>query len=164
VEFLVELTARYERQVTSLEARIERLAEKLRESSQNSSRPPSADPPGKRPQAKGSPSGRKQGGQPGHEGKTRKLVADRLDEIVDHWPERCSGCGQDLDPGELERWLAGFYEGADLFEQVLGLPLKLYPSRKYRNWRLCESGSAGLRRGGPRRAHVRRLWRGRRCR
>ena len=29
VEFLVELTARYERQVTRLEARIERLEEKL---------------------------------------------------------------------------------------------------------------------------------------
>lgn len=59
VEFLVELTARYERQVTRLEARIERLEEKLRENSQNSSRPPSADPPAKRPQAKGSPSPRR---------------------------------------------------------------------------------------------------------
>ncbi len=39
VEFLVELTARYERQVTRLEARIERLEEKLRESSLNSTGP-----------------------------------------------------------------------------------------------------------------------------
>jgi hypothetical protein len=31
VEFLVELTARYERQITRLEARIERLEERLRE-------------------------------------------------------------------------------------------------------------------------------------
>ncbi len=93
VEFLVELTARYERQVTRLEARIERLEEKLRESSQNSSQPPSADPPGKAPQLK-LPSSRRQGAQPGHKGTARKLVAEaQLDEIVEHWPERCSGCG-----------------------------------------------------------------------
>lgn len=103
VEFLVELTARYERQVTRLEARIERLEEKLRESSQNSSRPPSADPPGKRPQVKGSPSPRKQGGQPGHQGTTRKLLAEsELDEVIDHWPASCSGCGADLGSGESE--------------------------------------------------------------
>jgi transposase len=99
VEFLIELTARYERQVTRLEARIERLEEKLRESSQNSSQPPSADPPAKRSQAKGFPSERKQGGQPGHEGRTRKLVAeDQLDQVIDHWPASCSSCGHDLDP------------------------------------------------------------------
>lgn len=102
VEFLIELTARYERQVTRLEARIERLEEKLRESSQNSSRPPSADPPGKPSQSKRETSTRKQGAQPGHKGTARKLVAEsELDEIVDHWPERCRGCGQELDPGEL---------------------------------------------------------------
>ncbi len=101
VEFLVELTARYERQVTRLEARIERLEEKLRENSQNSSRPPSADPAGKAPQPKRESSTRKQGGQPGHEGRARKLVAEsELDEIVEHWPKRCSGCGRGFDPGE----------------------------------------------------------------
>jgi transposase len=99
VEFLVELTARYERQVTRLEARIERLEEKLRENSQNSSQPPSADSPAKRPAPRRSPSPRKQGGQPGHEGKTRKLLAEsKLDEVIDHWPTSCSGCGHDLDP------------------------------------------------------------------
>jgi transposase len=103
VEFLVELTAHYEHQVTRLEARIERLEEKLRENSQNSSQPPSADPPAKSSGPERSPSPRKQGGQPGHEGKTRKLVgADRLDEIVDHWPERCAGCGEGLVPVEAE--------------------------------------------------------------
>lgn len=103
VEFLVELTARYERQVTRLEARIERLEEKLRESPQNSSRPPSSDPPGKPLPPQRSPSERKQGGQPGHEGKARKLVAeDQLDEVIEHWPASCSGCGADLDSGERE--------------------------------------------------------------
>lgn len=102
VEFLVELTARYERQVTRLEARIERLEEKLRENSQNSSRPPSADPPGKPAQPGRGASTRKQGAQPGHKGTARKLVAEsELDEIIDHWPEHCPGCGQELDPGDL---------------------------------------------------------------
>lgn len=102
VEFLVELTARYERQITRLEARIERLEEKLRESSQNSSRPPSADPPGERPQSKRL-STRKQGGQPGHEGTTRKLVAEaELDEVLEHWPERCSKCGHGFAPEERQ--------------------------------------------------------------
>ncbi len=97
VEFLVELTARHERQIARLEARLERLEEKLRESSENSSRPPSTDPPGMRSRASLGQSARKQGGQPGHEGTTRKLVAEsELDEIVEHWPERCSGCGDDL--------------------------------------------------------------------
>lgn len=103
VEFLVELTARYERQVTRLEARIERLEEKLRENSENSSRPPSADPPAKRPQPQRSPSPRRQGGQPGHEGTARKLVAEsELNEIVEHWPKRCAGCGEDLSPGQRD--------------------------------------------------------------
>jgi transposase len=105
VEFLVELTARHERQIARLEARIERLEERLREDSRNSSRPPSSDPPGKRPPPK-RPRGRRKGGQPGHEGTTRSLVAEsKLDEIVEHWPERCSGCGREFDPGERE--LAG---------------------------------------------------------
>lgn len=100
VEFLVELSARYERQIARLEARIERLEERLRENSQNSSCPPSQDPPGARRRER-SPTGRPPGGQPGHEGTTRKLVCDsELDRIVDHWPESCSGCGHLFGSGE----------------------------------------------------------------
>lgn len=103
VEFLVELTARYERQITRLEARIERLEERLREDSSNSSRPPSVDPPGSRPARERPPSGRRPGGQPGHEGTTRQLVAEEeVDQVVDHWPKRCSGCGRDFGLDERE--------------------------------------------------------------
>lgn len=103
VEFLVELTARYERQATRLEARIERLEEKLRENSQNSSQPPSADSPGKPSRPQGGASTRKQGAQPGHKGTARKLVGEsELDEIVDHWPKRCSGCERDFNDGGRE--------------------------------------------------------------
>lgn len=102
VEFLVELTARQARQIARLEARIERLEDKLRENSRNSSRPPSSDPSGRRSQPR-RPGGRRQGGQPGHEGTARKLLAESaLDEIVDHWPQRCSGCGRDFGPGERQ--------------------------------------------------------------
>jgi transposase len=100
VELLVELTARYEREIARLEARIERLEEQNRESSRNSSRPPSQDPPKTRRQRraeareKAKRSARKAGGQPGHPGSGRGLAPeDRVDEIVDHYPESCRGCG-----------------------------------------------------------------------
>jgi len=37
-------------------------------------------------------SGRKQGGQPGHPGRHRELLADP-DRVVEHWPDACGGCG-----------------------------------------------------------------------
>ena len=45
VEFLVELSGRYERRVAELEGRLRRLEEQLRRDSRNSSSPPSQDPP-----------------------------------------------------------------------------------------------------------------------
>ena len=113
---MVELTARYERQIARLEARVERLEEKLRESSQNSSLPPSTDPPGSGSRPSRS-SARRQGGQPGHEGTTRRLVPDsELDEIIDYWPGRCSGCGSDFGCGAREP------AGAPHRRQVAELP------------------------------------------
>lgn len=53
-----------------------------------------------RPGGKGS--GRGRGGQPGHEGKHRRLLPpDQVDEVVEHWPERCQSCAHLFD--ELER-------------------------------------------------------------
>src|SRR5438093_1557297 len=76
-----------------LEARVAELERRLNRSSRNSSLPPSQDPPSapKRPGWKGS--GRKQGGQPGHEGRHRRLLPpEQVDETVEHWPERCRSC------------------------------------------------------------------------
>jgi transposase len=106
VEFMVELTARYERQIARLEARIERLEEQLRENSRNSSKPPSCDPPKTRQERRAEARAKAKellradrerrgtGGQPGHPGSGRKLrPEDQVDEIVDHYPRSCRGCG-----------------------------------------------------------------------
>jgi transposase len=65
----------------------------LTRNSSNSSRPPSSDPPGIKKDKKKSKSKRKQGGQPGHKGKNRKLLpAEAMDKIHDIYPERCEHC------------------------------------------------------------------------
>lgn len=75
-----------------LEARVRALEEQLARSSRNSSLPPSSDPPSvaKRSSKR---SGRGRGGQPGHPGASRMQVpSERVDLVVEHWPERCRGC------------------------------------------------------------------------
>jgi len=91
-EVVVEVLLRMDRRIQQLEARVEKLERELKKSSRNSSRPPSTDPPSSPARSK-DPSGRKRGGQPGHEGHGRPLLpAWAVDEVVDHWPERCR-CG-----------------------------------------------------------------------
>jgi len=78
-----------------LEARIAELEQRLNRNSRNSSLPPSADPPSAPPRPHRAGSGRGPGAQPGHQGRTRALLPlDRVDEVIDHWPERCSSCAQ----------------------------------------------------------------------
>jgi transposase len=106
VEVLLALSAQNERlqaQVEVLTARVarqdERIAQlerRLNRSSRNSSQPPSVDPPGTPPRRGKDSSGRRQGGQPGHEGKGRPLLpAWAVDVVVDHWPDRCD-CGHEF--------------------------------------------------------------------
>jgi hypothetical protein len=65
----------------------------LGRSSRNSSQPPSADSPSAPPRRGKDSSGRKQGGQSGHEGKGRPLLpAWAVDEVVEHWRTDCV-CG-----------------------------------------------------------------------
>jgi transposase len=87
-----EQLRRLEQRVGQQDERIASLERRLGRSSRNSSQPPSADPPGAPPRSK-SPTGRKQGAQPGHEGKGRPLLPSwAVDEIVEHWPTACD-CG-----------------------------------------------------------------------
>lgn len=96
--------------IRQLLARIEELERRLNQTSQNSSKPPSSNPPFVKLPPKKKPSGRKPGGQPGHEGHHRELVPpEKVDEVVDHWPNRCEHCQHELpralrtEVGEPER-------------------------------------------------------------
>jgi transposase len=83
-------------QIARLEAQVRELLERLNRNSGNSSKPPSSDPPSVRAErqakAKGK-SGKKPGGQPGHKGTQRALLApEHVDEVIDHFPAECENC------------------------------------------------------------------------
>src|SRR5450830_1050165 len=88
-----------------LEIRVADLEERLSRNSRNSSLPPSADPPSAPPRPRQAASGRRAGAQPGHPGRDRRLASiESLDELIDHWPERCA-CGHRF--SETERCPVG---------------------------------------------------------
>src|SRR5918995_2721150 len=95
LDALVETNERLLEANERLEARVAELERRLSRSSRNSSLPPSQDPPWAPPRAGGRGSGRKRGGQPGHEGRHRALLPpEQVDEVVEHWPERCLACAR----------------------------------------------------------------------
>ena len=80
--------------VTELLRRVAQLEARLNQTSRNSSNPPSSDPPSARPRPVKEPTGRKSGGQPGHEGHGRKLKPEsEVDQLIDVRPESCEQCG-----------------------------------------------------------------------
>jgi transposase len=81
-------------QVAALQAEVAQLREQVGRNSQNSSQPPSSDAPSAPPRPKRAPSGRKPGGQPGHTGHGRKLLAvEQVQRVVDLKPMACDQCG-----------------------------------------------------------------------
>ena len=83
-------------EVVGLRAEVVELRRRLDRNSRNSSQPPSGDGPAVAPRrARREGSGRRAGKQPGAPGSTLVLVDDP-DEIVDHLPTACGGCGTDL--------------------------------------------------------------------
>jgi len=97
---LAESRAALARALEDLAQARERIAEleaRLRQSPRNSSRPPSSEgldkPP--RPRSLRKKTGRKPGGQDGHEGSTLAQVA-RPDRELRHEPGRCRWCGARL--------------------------------------------------------------------
>ncbi|MGH9367859.1 MAG: IS66 family transposase [Thermoanaerobaculia bacterium] len=89
--------AELRKELAILRAEIRDLRARLNQNSQNSSRPPSSDPPfaPARPSSPGT--GRKPGGQPGHEGTSRRVFAPReVDEAVPLRPSRCAKCRKTL--------------------------------------------------------------------
>ncbi len=94
---LVETNQRLVGANERLEARVAELERRLNRSSRNSSLPPSQDPPSAPPRPPGKGSGRKRGGQQGHEGRYRRLLPpEQIDEIVEHWPDRCGLCAHEF--------------------------------------------------------------------
>jgi transposase len=103
VEVMLELAGRVEQHGD----RLKRLEAQARQDSRTSSKPPSQDPPKSRQQrraearekarelARREGERRAAGGQPGHLGAGRELrPEDQIDEIVDHYPDACGGCGR----------------------------------------------------------------------
>lgn len=95
----------YQLQVQRLEAEMERLKklelevaelrERLGQNSLNSSKPPSSDPPSVSRPNNRQPSGRKRGGQPGHQGRARKLLPpEQVDTVIKLRPTACCKCGR----------------------------------------------------------------------
>jgi transposase len=106
VGFILDLANRFAQH----EDRLKRLEEQVRQDSRTSSRPPSMDLPKTRAQRRAEARAkakelmrregeqRQAGGQPGHRGAGRELrPEDQIDEIVDHYPEQCGGCGRRFD-------------------------------------------------------------------
>jgi transposase len=123
VQFIVDLAAR----VQQLEERLTRMEAQARQDSLTSSKPPSQDPPKTRAQRRAESRAkakelmrregerRKAGGQSGHPGAGRELKPeDQVDQIVDHYPEACSGCGRHFD--DDQRRAGGRFGRHQVFE------------------------------------------------
>jgi len=80
------------------DVRIKELERRLGLNSANSGKPPSSDGYQKKPRPTNlrERTGKKPGGQEGHEGKNLRQV-ETPDKVVDHWPSACAGCGARLD-------------------------------------------------------------------
>jgi transposase len=86
---LRELVLKQSAEISRLTARVAELEARLNQNSRNSSKPPSSDGPGAAPRRQ-LPSGKKRGGQEGHEMKVRALLPP--DRIISIRPKRCKCC------------------------------------------------------------------------
>jgi transposase len=112
VEQLVALIVQQQRVIALLQQEIERLKVSAALDSQTSSKPPSSDllkkPTKAKPEKEASKEQkpkRKPGGQPGHEGKTRKGF-NRIDRYQVLRPDKCCHCGSsDFESEPINVWL-----------------------------------------------------------
>lgn len=84
---------RLERRIAEQDVEIAELKRRLAQDSTNSSKPPGSDSPFRKPapRSQRKATGRKPGGQAGHEGASLQRVADP-DTVVEHRPTCCDGC------------------------------------------------------------------------
>jgi len=114
--------------IDDLKAEIAELRERLGQNSGNSSKPPSSDPPSYKRKPPREQKGRRRGGQPGHQGSTRKLLQiEEVNHIVELRPTSCAGCGHKLrgDDPQPER------------HQVSEVPSARAEVTEYRRHALC---------------------------
>lgn len=119
---LREIIYQKDEEIAFLKEKIKILEERLNKNSSNSSKPPSTDVfVNKKPRTKSlrKKSGKKPGGQEGHQEITLKKV-DNPDEIKPHKVDRCEKCSENIEDVE-----ATDYEGRQVFDIP---PLLLYRS------------------------------------
>jgi transposase len=130
--------------IAALEAEVAELKRLIGRNSNNSSMAPSKDSPQAREQRSGKrSSGKQQGGQPGHPGRHRTMVADP-DRVLEHWPEACQGCGGELAEGNAV--------GGPVCHQVSEIITRVEVTEHRRMRVRCECGActlAGLPAGVP---------------
>jgi hypothetical protein len=98
-EELIAVIAAQAAEIAALKAHIAELERRLGLNSSNSGKPPSSDGLKKPPRVTSlrEHSGKKPGGQKGHDGETLRQVAEP-DIIMDHFPQACAECGSTLTP------------------------------------------------------------------
>ena len=97
VKQLMQRLDNLENQYQNLQNQYQLLQEQLNRNSSNSSQSPSSDPPQAKKHRRQLKSGRKRGGQPGHQGHHRHLFAvEDCQSVSDYYPETCSHCGHPL--------------------------------------------------------------------
>jgi transposase len=124
-------------EIAILKARIVELERRLGLNSTNSSKPPSSDGLKKKPARVSSlreSSSKTSGGQPGHKGETLRQVATP-DEVVDHHPSSCFGCG-----ATLTRDMARRHAARQVFDVPEPLPLVVTEHRAHS----CRCAACGL--------------------
>jgi transposase len=130
VEVLIERLEYQDQQIQKMQSDIEWLKEKLTRDSSNSSLPPSSDKT-RRSHPKREKSGKKRGGQPGHELHSRQLYAvEECESVEDYYPTECWKCGLPLHQEE---------EGEPHRHQIVELPVIVPVVKEYRLHQcLCE--------------------------
>jgi transposase len=116
--------------IYALLERIEELERRLGLNSTNSSKPPASDglKKARRVQSLRRPSGKKSGGQAGHEGTTLRQV-ESPDAVCDQYPPTCGQCG-----AGLAAEASTGYQKRQVFELPAPQPLQVTEHRAHQSW------------------------------
>ena len=116
--------------IYALLERVEELERRLGLNSTNSGKPPSSAglKKARRVQSLRTPSGKKSGGQAGHEGTTLRQV-ETPDEVQEHYPSQCTHGGEGL-----EREASTAYQKRQVFELPAPQPLHVTEHRAPQSW------------------------------